>query len=157
MTQMISTFIFIGGFRQRRHVLAKPNSDVSMDDAMLDNSCTLGLFRLSDEGKKIPVGMASMITTLAYLTDIYVQQSCKKLGFGQWLIYSCRSIALEMSDLRFMVLQTGSSQAQDLFPRDLGMTLFNSSEDSLAAMEAWKAKLADAASVSGNGPRGPEA
>ncbi|KAF2123558.1 acetyltransferase [Dothidotthia symphoricarpi CBS 119687] len=133
---------------------AKPMSEESLE-AMLNNSCTLGLYMLSSNGTKTPIGMARMITdytTLAYLTDVYVQQSHRKLGLGQWLIHSCRSIALEIPGLRYMVLLTGSPQAQDLYRRELGATVFNSKEENLAAMGARKTGLADAASGSGNGP-----
>lgn len=126
---------------------AKPLSDEATR-AMLDNSLTLGVYRISEDDKKEPVGMARVVTdytTLAYLTDVYLQDAHRNLGLGKWIIHCCREIAIEMADLRFMVLLTGSEQAQKLYRRELGMAVLDGREVPLACMGARKEKLAEAA------------
>lgn len=126
---------------------AKPLSDEATR-AMLENSLTLGVYKLSDNDEKEPVGMARMVTdytTLAYLTDVYLQDAYRNLGLGKWIIHCCRQIVMEMNDLRFMVLLTGSEQAQKLYRRELGMAVLDGQEIPLACMGARKEKLAEAA------------
>jgi len=115
---------------------------------MLNNSLTLGIYITNTANNdKTPIGMARMVTdytTLAYLTDVYLQDSYRDLGIGKWIIRCCRSIVLEMPDLRFMVLLTGSEQAQKLYKRELGMGLLDGKETELTCMGARREKLADA-------------
>ena len=111
--------------------------------SMLDNSLTLGVYT-SD---KTPIGMARMVTdytTLAYLTDVYLQDAYRNLGLGKWIIACCREIALEMKDLRFMVLLTGSEQARKLYRREFGMSVLDGQEQKLTCMGARREKLAEA-------------
>jgi GNAT superfamily N-acetyltransferase len=119
--------------------------------AMLDSSLTLGVYKLSDDcDKKEPIGMARMITdytTLVYLTDVYLQDAYRNLGLGKWIIHSCREIVLEMKDLRFMVLLTGSEQARDLYRREFGMLVLNGDELPLTALGARREKLTEAAGI----------
>ncbi|KAH7397223.1 acetyltransferase [Pyrenochaeta sp. MPI-SDFR-AT-0127] len=141
---------------------AKPMSDESLR-SMLDNSLTLGIYFLSDTDTKTPIGMARLITdytTLAYLTDVYLQPSHRAFGLGKWIIHCCREIALQIPDLRFMMLLTGSEQAQKLYRRELGMHLVDGQEEPLACMGVRKPKLADvhaASAVPQNGPSGSDA
>lgn len=117
---------------------------------MLDNSCTLGLYRVESGGMLIPVGMARLVTdlvTLAYLTDVYLKEDLRGLGLGRWIVQCCREIALDAPELRFMVLLTGSEQAQQLYRRECGMERFGD-EHALAAMGARRTKLAEAAAAS---------
>lgn len=126
---------------------AKPMSADAMR-TMLSNSLTLGLYLVAESGTKKPIGMARFVTdytTLAYLTDVYLQPEYRALGLGKWIIHSCRELALEMPALRFMVLLTGSEQAQNLYRRELGMQLLDGREEPLACMGARKATLAEAA------------
>jgi len=130
---------------------AKP---VSSDEAlrtMLSNSLTLGLYILSDDGAtKTPIGMARMVTdytTLAYLTDVYLQPAYRALGIGRWIIHCCREMVMEMPDLRFMVLLTGSEQAQELYRKELGMKKLDGEEEPLACMGARKPNLTEAAAT----------
>lgn len=128
-----------------------PLSD-SATATMLANSLTLGLYKTTaDEGsekpKLTPIGMARLITdytTLIYLTDVYVNEAYQGLGLGKWMIRNSRRIALEMPHLRFMVLLTGSEQAQALYRRELGMSLLNGHEQKLTCMGARSEKLAEA-------------
>jgi GNAT superfamily N-acetyltransferase len=115
--------------------------------AMLDNSLTLGVYKVSDSDKKEPIGMARMVTdytTLAYLTDVYLQDAYRNLGLGKWIIRCCREIVVEMNDLRFMVLLTGSEKAQNLYRRELGMSTLDGRELPLVCMGARREKLAEA-------------
>jgi GNAT superfamily N-acetyltransferase len=133
---------------------AKPLTDETTR-TMLNNSLTLGIYRVSDSDKKEPVGMARMVTdytTLAYLTDVYLQDEFRNLGLGKWIIHSCREIVLEINDLRFMVLLTGSEQAQQLYRRELGMSVLDGRETPLACMGARKEKLAEATRQTAGGP-----
>lgn len=117
---------------------------------MLDNSCTLGLYKVGSEGALTPVGMARLVTdfaTLAYLTDVYLREDTRGLGLGKWLVHCCREVALDMPELRFMLLLTGSEQAQQLYRRECGMERFGD-EHALAAMGARRTKLAEAAAAS---------
>lgn len=135
---------------------AKPLSD-DATRAMLENSCTLGLYKVG-ENERSPIGMARMVTdytTLAYLTDVYLKNSYRSLGLGKWIIHCCREVALEMRDLRFMVLLTGSEKAQNLYRRELGMSLLDGREQALTCMGARAAKLADAAASAGRASDGP--
>lgn len=128
---------------------AKPLSDEATR-AMLDNSLTLGVYEVTDNGQKEPIGMARMVTdytTLAYLTDVYLQDAYRNLGLGKWIIHCCREVVMEMNDLRFMVLLTGSEQAQQLYRRELGMSVLDGREMPLACMGARKEKLAEAAAT----------
>ncbi|KAH6629204.1 hypothetical protein C7974DRAFT_183030 [Boeremia exigua] len=117
---------------------------------MLDNSCTLGLYRVESGGGLTPVGMARLVTdfvTLAYLTDVYLRDETRGLGLGKWIIHCSRGIALDVPELRFMLLLTGSEQAQQLYRRECGMERFGD-EHALAAMGARRTKLAEAATAS---------
>lgn len=120
---------------------------------LLDNSCTLGLYKVDGE-TRTPVGMARMITdyvTLAYLTDVYLMEEYRSLGLGRWMIHCCREIVVELPALRFMILLTGSEQAQQLYRRELGMKVMGT-EETLAAMGARKAKLREAGEASTGHP-----
>lgn len=58
--------------------------EVSMD-AMLTNSCSLGLYALANDAIETPAGMVSTVTdytTLACLADMRVYQSYQKLELG---------------------------------------------------------------------------
>lgn len=144
---------------------AKPISSTKNLQKLLDNSCTLGLYinditttntNIDDsndvskqEENRTPIGMARMVTdhvTLAYLTDVYVHDAYQGLGLGKWLVRCCRAIAMDMSDLRFMVLLTGSQQAEAFYRRELGMQVFGR-ELQLSAMGARKPALEEAAAV----------
>jgi ribosomal protein S18 acetylase RimI-like enzyme len=146
----------------------KPISSTKNLQKLLDNCCTLGLYindvttttnnntNIDDSNDvskqqqhRTPIGMARMVTdyvTLAYLTDVYVQDTYQGLGLGKWLVRCCRAIALDMSDLRFMVLLTGSQQAEAFYRRELGMQVMGR-ELELSAMGARKPALEEAAAV----------
>jgi GNAT superfamily N-acetyltransferase len=133
---------------------AHPVSDETLR-AMLDNSCTLGLYKVDKDEQKTPIGMARMVTdytTLAYLTDVYLQDAYRNLGLGKWIIDCCREVVLEMKDLRFMVLLTGSEKAQKLYRRELGMSLLDGREQALTCMGARRTRLAEAAASAHDGP-----
>lgn len=128
---------------------AKPISAENLK-TMLDNSCTLGLYRVEKDGSQTPVGMARIVTdfvTLAYLTDVYLNQDTRGLGLGKWIVHCCREIAVNVPELRFMLLLTGSEQAQQLYRRECGMERFGD-EHALIAMGARRTKLAEAAAAS---------
>lgn len=115
-------------------------------ETMLEQSCTLGVYKVESNGSLTPVGMARLVTdfvTLAYLTDVYLQDGTRGLGLGKWLVQCCREVALGMPELRFMLLLTGSEQAQQLYRRECGMERFGD-EHALTAMGARAAKLAEA-------------
>lgn len=121
---------------------AKPVSAENLK-TMLDNSCTLGLYRVGSDGSLTPVGLARLVTdfvTLAYLTDVFLQDDIRGLGLGKWMVRCCKEIALDMPELRFMLLLTGSEQAQQLYRRECGMERFGD-EHALAAMGARRAAL----------------
>jgi ribosomal protein S18 acetylase RimI-like enzyme len=127
---------------------AKPLSPENLS-TMLNNSLTLGLYLLTDN-TKTPIGMARMVTdytTLAYLTDVYVLPEHQGQGLGKWIIACCREICLQMQGLRFMVLLTGSEQAQKLYRRELGMQKLDGVEEGLVCMGARKERLAAAAAA----------
>jgi GNAT superfamily N-acetyltransferase len=133
---------------------AQPLSD-DATRTMLEKSLTLGVYKVSDDGgKKEPIGMARMVTdytTLAYLTDVYLQDDHRSKGLGKWIIHCCREVVLEMKDLRFMVLLTGSEQARNLYRREFGMAVLDGHELALSAMGARLPVLAEAASVQRTG------
>ncbi|KAF2029889.1 acetyltransferase [Setomelanomma holmii] len=138
---------------------AQPLSDETLR-AMLDSSCTLGLYKVGSNDEKTPIGMARMITdytTLAYLTDVYLEDSYRNLGLGKWMIHCWREIVMEMKDLRFMVLLTGSEKAQNLYRRELGMSLLDGREQALTCMGARKTKLAEVAASTHHGPSATDA
>ena len=127
---------------------AKPLSPEALS-TLLDNSLTLGLYLVSDK-TKTPIGMARLVTdytTLGYLTDVYLLPEHQGQGLGKWIIACCREICVEMEDLRFVVLLTGSEQAQKLYRRELGMQKLDGTEGSLACMGARRTKLAEAAAA----------
>lgn len=135
-------------FADKAMFWAKPMSAEHIK-TMLDNSCTLALYKVQD-GSPTPVGMARMVTdyiTLAYLTDVYLEEATRGLGLGKWIIQCCREIALDVPELRFMVLLTGSEQAQQLYRRECGMERFGD-EHALAAMGARRTRLAETAAAS---------
>ncbi|KAF9697626.1 hypothetical protein EKO04_004317 [Ascochyta lentis] len=136
-------------FADRAMFWAKPMSTDNLR-AMLDNSCTLAMYRVEKSGLQTPVGMARMVTdhvTLAYLTDVYLKDDTRGLGLGKWMIHCCREMAMDMPELRFLLLLTGSEQAQQLYRRECGMEKFGD-EHALVAMGARRTKLADAAAAS---------
>jgi GNAT superfamily N-acetyltransferase len=126
---------------------AKPLSSEALA-TMLNNSLTLGLYLDSDnDDSKTPIGMARMITdytTLAYLTDVYLLPEHQGHGLGKWIIACCREICIQMEDLRFMVLLTGSEQAQKLYRRELGMQKLDGVEAGLVCMGARRTGLSEA-------------
>jgi GNAT superfamily N-acetyltransferase len=127
---------------------AKPLSSEALS-TMLNNSLTLGLYLISND-TKTPIGMARMVTdytTLAYLTDVYLLPQHQGQGLGKWIIACCRNICTMMEDLRFMVLLTGSEQAQELYRRELGMQKLDGGEQPLVCMGARRTKLAEAAAA----------
>jgi GNAT superfamily N-acetyltransferase len=133
---------------------AHPLSDEATR-SMLDNSLTLGLYELLDGDVQEPIGMARMVTdftTVAFLTDVYVQDGYRNLGLGKWIIHCCREIVMEMNDLRRMVLLTGSEKIQQLYRKELGMSLLDGCESHLACMGASKENLAGASQRTVDGP-----
>lgn len=136
-------------FADKAMFWAKP-MDAENLKTMLDNSCTLVLYRVGTEESLTPVGMARLVTdfaTLAYVTDVFLREDTRGLGLGKWIIHCCREVALDMPELRFMLLLTGSEQAQQLYRRECGMERFGD-EHALAAMGARRTKLAEAAAAS---------
>ncbi|KAJ4298864.1 hypothetical protein N0V90_004107 [Kalmusia sp. IMI 367209] len=130
---------------------AKPMSPADMA-TMLDNSCTLAMYKTHGD-ERTPIGMARMITdyvTFAYLTDVYLIESCRALGLGQWLIACCREVVLDMPMLRRVMLLTDSARAQQLYARELGMSVVGV-EETTVAMAARKAKLQEIAGGSAAG------
>jgi GNAT superfamily N-acetyltransferase len=126
--------------------------------AMLDSSLTLGIYKLSDAYQKEPIGLARMITdytTIAFLTDVYIADAYRGLGLGRWVIQCCREVVLEMSDLRFMLLFTGSTELQKLYRDQLGMEVVGGPESSLACMRARSKNLAEAAAATQRTTDGP--
>jgi GNAT superfamily N-acetyltransferase len=133
-------------FAQEAMFWAKPLSFTTLS-TMLDNSLTLGVYSVSND-TKTPIGMARMVTdytTLVYLTDVYLVPEHQGQGLGKWLIQCCREICIGMENLRFMVLLTGSEQAQALYRRELGMAKLDGVEEGLVCMGARRAKLSEAA------------
>lgn len=136
---------------------AKPITAENME-TLLNNSCTLGLYRVQNE-VRTPIGMARIVTdyvTLAYLTDVYLVEEYRNFGLGKWMVHCCRQIALDIPDLRFFILLTGSEQAQRMYKRELGMEVMGTGE-TLVAMGARKAKLQEAAAASTALPAPPDA
>ncbi|KAJ4376372.1 hypothetical protein N0V83_001655 [Neocucurbitaria cava] len=132
---------------------AKP---VASDEAlrtMLSTSFTMGLYLLSPDDTRTPIGMARMVTdftTIAFLTDVYVQDAYRALGLGKWMIHCCREWALDIPELRWLMLNTGSEQAQNLYRREFGMILLDGKESApITCMGARKEKLAEVAAASG--------
>ena len=120
---------------------------------LLANSCTLGMYSVSVDGAHTPVGMARVVTdyvTLGYLTDVFVSGAARGLGLGKWLVQCCRAMMLALPELRFVVLLTGSPQAQALYRRELGMGVFGDDER-LCAMGARRAGLVWAAGEQAEG------
>jgi ribosomal protein S18 acetylase RimI-like enzyme len=116
---------------------------------LLANSCTLGMYAVSADGTQTPVGMARVVTdyvTLGYLTDVFVAAAWRGMGLGKWLVQCSRAMMLGLPELRFLVLLTGSAEAQALYRRELGMGVFGDDER-LCAMGARRAGLAAAAAA----------
>jgi GNAT superfamily N-acetyltransferase len=141
---------------------AKPTTAINMK-TLLDNSCTLGLYKIDDSAKQrhTPIGMARFITdyiTMAYLTDVYVVDEYRKRGLAKWMIQCCREIAQEIPDLRFMLLLTGSEHAEQMYRRELGMeVLERHTGGGLAAMGARKEHLSKAWSAEAGQEQAPTA
>jgi len=127
--------------------------------AMLDNSLTLGVYKLSDAGQREPIGMARMITdytTIAFLTDVYIADAYRGFGLGKWMVQCCREVVLEMQNLRFMILFTGEKSLQKFYGEQLGMEVVSSGpESSLTCMRARSKNLAEAAAASQRATDGP--
>ncbi|KAF2729544.1 acetyltransferase [Polyplosphaeria fusca] len=125
---------------------AKPTSDANMK-TLLDNSCTLGLYKTEDgEATKTPIGLGRVITdyvTFAFLTDVYIVDESRRLGLGRWLINCCKELFLDMADLRFVLLLTGSESAQAMYEDELAMDVLGKSESGPTVMGVRKAKLQD--------------
>ena len=64
-------------------------------EAMLSQSTTLGLYKVTSAEKLQQVGMARFITdhiTTSYLTDVYVLPEYRKFGLGKWIVACCKEV-----------------------------------------------------------------
>jgi GNAT superfamily N-acetyltransferase len=127
---------------------AKPLSDASTK-AMLENSCTLGLYKL-DNDTPTPIGMARIITdtvTLAFLTDVFVSDEYRRFGLGKWLIQCCREVVQVMPDLRWMLLFTADEHLARMYEQQLGMRELGREGTGLFPMGARRAQIQEAAAA----------
>jgi hypothetical protein len=116
---------------------------------MLDNSCTLGLYKLNNGSTPsqtctTPIGFARLVTdhvTFAYLTDVFILDGFRKLGLGKWLIHCCREVVAGIPDLRWMLLFTGSEGMAHMYQRELGMQQLGKTENGLFSLGARGAQI----------------
>ncbi|KAH7119746.1 hypothetical protein B0J11DRAFT_69286 [Dendryphion nanum] len=123
---------------------------VSTVNQMLDNSLTLGIYLLptstssttspspSDSPSSLtppsspqPIGLARLITdtvTYAYLTDVYIDPAYRGTGLGKRVVACSKELVEQMEGLRWMVLFTGSEEAEKLYKRELGMQVLGKTE-----------------------------
>lgn len=116
---------------------------------MLAHSCTLGLYAVGPGSTRTPIGMARLLTdhaTLVYLTDVYLADAYRGRGLGTWMVRCCRDVALALPELRFVMLLTGSEQAQRFYRRELGLEVVGVAEQ-LVAMGARRPSLQAAAAA----------
>ncbi|KAF2198007.1 acetyltransferase, partial [Delitschia confertaspora ATCC 74209] len=123
---------------------------------MLDNSCTLGLYKVErreameeqdqqqqqQQRQYIPIGLARLVTdyvTFAYLTDVFVREEFRKFGLGKWLIVCCREVLEGMPELRRAMLMTSVGYAKNMYQRELGMKSYGQDPNGLTVMCAKKA------------------
>jgi GNAT superfamily N-acetyltransferase len=114
---------------------------------MIENSCVLGLYQKQQDvapgSGLVPIGMARLITdsvSFAFLTDVFLLKEYRGLGLGIWLIDCVRKVTLRIPHLRWLMLLTGSEEAQRLYRREFGMSLMEE-QPHLVAMGARKAAL----------------
>ncbi|ORY04955.1 hypothetical protein BCR34DRAFT_491122 [Clohesyomyces aquaticus] len=141
---------------------------------MLDNSLTLGLYKLqnpppsqspsqsSEKREFIPIGLARLITdyvTLAYLTDVFIVPSYRNLGLARWLVDCVKETVMQIPELRRCILLTGTEKLQRMYEKEMGMSVMQPERKTqggegeghvLVAMGATKEDMRNA----GKGTRG---
>lgn len=133
----------------------KPSAETTKK--MLDNSLTLGLYKMNTSTSSMPskdtttpIGLARLITdhvTFAYLTDVFILDDFRKLGLGKWLVHCCRDLMAGIPDLRWMVLFTASEGVARMYQKELGMQQLGKSKDGLISLGARGAWIRDVASA----------
>lgn len=92
---------------------------------MLSQSTCLAVYDTSiSASKPKQVGLARLITdssTLAYLTDVYIDPAYQKRGLGHWLIQCVKEWSGTMPYLRRVLLVADEGMKEEYYTRVLGV------------------------------------
>jgi len=109
-------------------------------ETMLANSCTLGLYEVSDpaNSSRKQLGFARLITdhvTIAFLTDVYISPECQGKGLGKWMISCIRETTDAMPELRRTILMTDATgRGVKFYEKELDMKIFNTGDEGKVCM-----------------------
>lgn len=111
-------------------------------ELMIENACTLGIYVAGDhesaDSSQIQIGLARLLTdysTLAYLTDVYIQPEYRGRGIAKWLIACVKEIIDAMPSLRRSLLLTGASgKGPKFYEQELGMKVFQAGDEGRVIM-----------------------
>lgn len=105
-------------------------------DLLINNSCCFGLYVEDSAGPK-QIGFARVVTdyaTLAYLTDVLVDEEYRGSGLGKWLIKCVDEVVGAMEDLRRYLLLTSKGSRTIPFYEGFGLSATSLDQDGLVCM-----------------------
>ncbi|TID20708.1 hypothetical protein E6O75_ATG05472 [Venturia nashicola] len=111
-------------------------------ELMIENACTIGIYVLEDQasGDFSPkqIGLARILTdysTLAYLTDVYIQPDYRRLGIAKWLMACVKEIIDAIPSLRRSLLLTDASgKGPKFYEQELNMKVFQAGDEGRVIM-----------------------
>jgi GNAT superfamily N-acetyltransferase len=122
-------------------------------ETMLANSCTLGLYIMSQPEKgqssmptRTQIGFGRLITdhiTFVFLTDVFILPEYQGNGLGKWLIACTREVMFGMPELRRAILLTssGADGAAKFYEKELDMNVFQAGDEGKFVMMVTGKKL----------------
>lgn len=111
-------------------------------ELMIENACTIGIYVAKNQGNgdssQTQIGFARILTdysTLAYLTDVYIQPEYRGLGIAKWLMACVKEIIDAIPSLRRSLLLTGANgKGPKFYEQELDMKVFQSGDEGRVIM-----------------------
>lgn len=120
---------------------ANPVSPSTLE-LMIENACTLGIYvtenQANGQSSQKQIGCARILTdysTLAYLTDVYIQPDYRGLGIAKWLMACVKEIIDAIPSLRRSLLLTGANgKGPKFYEQELDMKVFQAGDEGRVIM-----------------------
>lgn len=111
-------------------------------ELMIENACTIGIYivdnQASGDSSQTQIGFTRILTdysTLAYLTDVYIQPEYRGLGIAKWLMVCVKEIIDTIPSLRRSLLLTGASgKGPKFYEQELDMKVFQAGDEGRVIM-----------------------